>query len=363
MKITGIDVLRCPIELPQAIRFGEVVIRARDYVVLRIKTDAGLEGYSVSYARGTPLLEALETLGRRILNAEPLLPRKIIHVLEQQFIPGRAAFIRAVSAIDIALWDIVAKTAKLPLFQLLGGWRTEVPLLAVAGYFPETRGIESLENEVKALVDDGYGLIKVCLPGADAAVDARLVTRLVKAAGTARLAVDAHWLWEETNPAWQACRRLDDLDLEFIEDPFPPHLWRLTAELAGKLATPLAAGEDVLGLAGFRDLLEGVEILRVDATASGGITGALGALQLAAAGGKKVLPHVFLPLHAQLAASNPQVSLAELTTDRRIDPYENLLRQPLDVKAGKMILSAQPGNGWDVDWQKAAALATEALTI
>ncbi len=363
MKIIGLDILRCPIELPQAIRFGEVEIRTRDYVVVQIRTGTGVVGCSVSYARGTPLLEAVAVLGPRILNQDALLRRKIVDSLQQSYIPGQASFVRAISAIDIALWDIAAKAAGLPLYRLLGGFRTEIPLAAVAGYFPESRSAESLETEIKALVDEGYGLIKMCLPGMDARADARLITRLVKAANGARLAVDAHWLWSNVNAARDACNSLDDLGLAFIEDPFPPNLWRHAAQLRNKLRTPLAAGEDATSLAGFHDLLESVDVLRVDATASGGITGALAAINLAEAGGRTVLPHVFLPLHSHLVAASPVASYAEFTTDPQVDPYARLLRSPVNATGGKMIMDEEPGNGWQVDWEAAVSLATQSATI
>ena len=363
MNITGLDILDCPIELPQAIRFGEIEMRARDYVVLRLRTDTGVEGFSVSYARGSPLREAIAILGPKILNQDALLHRKIVQSLQQNYIPAQAAFVRAISAIDIALWDIAAKTAELPLYRHLGGSTKEIPLAAVAGYFPETRTEDDLEAEIKALVDEGYGLIKMCLPGDDPVADARLMKRLVKAAEGSRLAVDAHWMWSDFNPAQYACSLLDDLGLDFIEDPFPPNLWRPTKDLRSALRTPLAAGEDVTSLAGFQDLLEAVDILRVDATASGGVPGALAAIDLAEKSGRSVLPHVFLPLHSHLVAASSVATFAEYTTDPLIDPYARLLKNPLNIADGKMVMSEEPGNGWQVDWDVAVSLSLKSVTV
>ncbi len=363
MTITGIDVLLCPIGLPQAIRFGEVEIRARDYVVVRIRTDVGTVGYSVSYARGTPLVEAVAILARKVVNQDPLTRSKIVHSLQQHYIPGQASFVRAISAIDIALWDIEAKTANVPLYGLLGGTKVEIPLAAVAGYFPETRNMGDLEAEIKTLVDEGYGLIKMCLPGTDPGDDARLLKRLIKAASGARLAVDAHWMWSDVVTAQHACDLLDDMGLDFIEDPFPPNLWRPTAELRHHLKTPLAAGEDVTSLAGFQDLLQAVDILRVDATASGGITGALAAIKLAETKGCPVLPHVFLPLHSHLVAANSAITHVEFTTDPLVDPYARLLSNSINVAGGKLLMDDEPGNGWQVDWDTTVSLATQSVTV
>jgi len=363
VKIVGLDILDCPIELPQAIRFGELEMRARDYIVLRIRTDAGVEGFSVSYARGSPLREAIAILGPKILNQDALLHRQIVQSLQQNYIPAQAAFVRAISAIDIAWWDLAAKTAALPLYRHLGGSTKEIPLAAVAGYFPETRSEEDLENEIKGLVDEGYGLIKMCLLGDDPVADARLIKRLVKAASGSRLAVDAHWMWSELKPAQDACDLLDDLGLDFIEDPFPPNLWRQTKELREVLRTPLAAGEDVTSLAGFVDVLEGVDVLRIDATASGGITGALSAIDLAAESDRTILPHVFLPLHSHLVAAKSVATMAEFTTDPLVDPYARLLNTPLKIADGKMAMSEEPGNGWQVDWDAAVSLASRSVSV
>lgn len=125
------------------------------------------------------------------------------------------------------------------------------------------------------------------------------------------------------------------------------------------MRTPLAAGEDVTSLAGFRDVIDAVLVLLVDATASGGITGALAAIDLAAASGRTVLPHTFLPLHGHLAGSRPEIEFAEVIADSSVDPWHRFLFRQPRVADGHLHLQDEPGNGWLVDWDAAAALAVQ----
>jgi L-alanine-DL-glutamate epimerase-like enolase superfamily enzyme len=153
---------------------------------------------------------------------------------------------------------------------------------------------------------------------------------------------------------------LDEIDLAFIEDPFTPQQWRLTQELQALIRTPLAVGEDVVDLQEYRDLLEGVTVLRVDATASGGVTGAVAATEMAAIAGRSVIPHVFTSLHGQLGGWSPAISFVEtILPASGADPIDRLLARGPTIVDGSLVLEDEPGNGLWIDWEAVTASASQ----
>ena len=359
MKIDSVEIAFCPIPLVRPFSLGTMRLLTRDYVVLRIRTDQGCDGYGIGFRGGTQIVETLTALIPSLLGRDPLMRRETVMSIEEAMVPGRTTVQRALSFVDLALWDIAAKSAGLPLYRLLGGFRQQIQTLAVAGYSYAERGNAAVVNEVLALAESGVSMIKIMLAGQDAAADAAYVTEIARALGhRATLVVDAHWSWRTLPAAMATCARIDDLGLGFIEDPFLPQQWRLTAELRSKLKTPLAAGEDTLDLNGFMDQIGSIDVLRVDATTGGGITGASAALSLASAFGRMVVPHGFPFIHGQLACSYPAISAVEyIPYETEADPIDILFESPPSLANGIYVVSESPGIGLALDWTAVAANA------
>lgn len=363
MQITKIKIAECGIPLPYVLRLGPVEIRTRDYVVLQVQSEAGIFGEAIGYPRGTPLFETLSGMARRILGADVRMRRQVIFNLEQSNVPARAALTRGLSLIDIALWDIACKKSQQPLFQLLGALRTEAEVTVVAGYYVDQRSIADVVDEVGLLEDVGCKRVKIMLKGDDAAFDRKYVSAVTEKM-PGRVAADAHWTWNTLTEARRVCRELDGMGLNFLEDPFSASDVRLTHELRRDLVTPIAAGEDVFGARVVSDLVSGIDILRVDATTVGGLTGAIEAINLAAAAGKTVFPHVFAPLHLHLACAFPNVEGVEwITQESGADPLHQLLHNVPAVKEGKMRPSDEPGVGISVDWDAVERLSRRSIVI
>src|SRR5438552_432098 len=109
IRIEGLDVAVCCLEMPYPVRLGPIVYTTRDYVALRVRTDAAIEGYAIGYTRDTPVLHALRTLAPEILDRDARLLRSIVTGLRQAHGHAWGAFVRAASLVDVALWDIAAK--------------------------------------------------------------------------------------------------------------------------------------------------------------------------------------------------------------------------------------------------------------
>lgn len=363
MQIAKVKIAECCIPLPKILRLGPVEIRTRDYVVMCVETEDGVCGEAIGYPRGTPLFETVSNLARKILGKNADMRRELMLGLELANVPARAGLTRGLSLMDIALWDIACKRARQPLFQFIGGFRTSADVTVVAGYYVDQRSIPDVVDEVRALKDSGCRRVKIMLKGDDPAFD-RSYASAVADAMPGGVAADAHWSWSTYTDARRVCRDLDELGLSFIEDPFAASDIRLTHELRSDLTTPIAAGEDVFGPRVVSELASGIDILRVDATTVGGISGAIEAIHIAAAAGRTVFPHVFWPLHVHLACAFPHVESVELiTAECGADPLHRLLRNVPEMKEGKMSPSAEPGLGIVVDWETVEKLARRHTVI
>jgi L-alanine-DL-glutamate epimerase-like enolase superfamily enzyme len=362
--IKGLDVAVCPLEMPHPVRLGPIVYSTRDYIVLRLRTDADIEGYAIGYTRDTPVLQALQTLAPEILGRDARMLRSIVIGLNEAHGHAWGAFVRAASLVDVALWDIAAKAAGLPLYKLVGAYRDSVPVMAVAGYYPDRRSVEEIQEEVVLRAHEGFRIIKVGLPALDPRADEAYISRLRQALDSRiDLGVDAHTAWTDLAAALAACERLDPLGLAFIEDPCSAESWRLMIELQKRIRTPLAAADEVTTIEQYRHLLGAVTILRVDATVCGGFTNAMMATQLAAAAGRSVIPHVYANLHSHLAAALPSVQLVEvIPAEVGADPINRLLRSEPVIKDGVLLMDSRPGNGIDLDWEAVSGNSSVMLT-
>jgi L-alanine-DL-glutamate epimerase-like enolase superfamily enzyme len=365
IRIVGLDVAVCALEMPYPVRLGPVVYTTRDYVALRMRTDAGIDGYALGYSRGTPIPAALQTLAPEILGRDARMIRSIVVGIRQSHAPAWGAFVRAVSLVDVALWDIAARAARLPLFKLLGGYRDTIPVMAVAGYYLDRRSVEDVEEEIMQRAGDGFKTIKIGIPAVDPRADEAFVSRLRRALDNSiDLGIDAHSAWTDLETALAACQRLDSLGLSFIEDPCSPQSWRLMADLQARIRTPLAAGEEASMIEQHRDLLDAVTILRVDATANGGLSDVMLATQMAAAAGRSVSPHVYAPLHSHLAGAFPNVRQVEIIpAEVGADPFHRLLRSEPAIRNGMLLLDDSHGNGIDLDWEAVSAHASDILSL
>lgn len=363
MKTLKIQAAECRLPLPRPVRLGPASITTRDVVVLRILTDSGLEGDALGYTRGTPLLQTIRHVGQHFIGINPLERVSLINDFRRSMVNGAPALVRAISLFDIALTDLVAKSLELPLFRLLGGARTRIPALAVAGYYLNERSIASVRDEVAALMDQGFTRAKVMLAGDAPASDAKLVEACFGAARR-MLAADAHWSWRTVPEALETCRLLDDIGLIFLEDPFGPNMASHLARLQSFLKTPLAAGEDAPDIDALFAISKAAAVLRVDATTCGGIAAAGAAIQAAGLQGCEVFPHVHPYLHAQLASAFPEIRFVEIVPEATgADPTHILLQRPPHLEEGSILLDEEPGVGCTLDWTCVERFSANAVVL
>lgn len=362
MQITRIQIAQCAIPLPRPIKLGPTFITTRDFVAVRAHGADGTCGDAIGYPRGSALFDEASVVSDFYLGSDAFMRRQTWAAVGGRLVNTRAANLRAMSLFDIAMADLVAKQLQQPLFRLLGGLRESVPVMAVAGYYLNEREIPDVAREVSGLIDAGYQRVKVMLSGNDPDFDVAYAKTITDIA-PGRIAVDAHWSWTSISEAYDTCRRLDDLGLVFIEDPFGPSAHSHLERLAAKLRTPLAAGEDMPGQESLSSIADVVGRLRVDATTCGGIDAAMGAAETAASKGVAVLPHVFPTLHAQLAGALHSIEMVEeIPHGTRADPLHELLLRDIQVVDGQCQIDHEPGAGIALDWEMVSRYSVRSET-
>ena len=362
MKITEVRATTCRIPLSSPIVMGELKFDAREYIVVEVLTDEGVTGPGFGMTRDAPLAPiVIRNVAPRLIGADPLATEAIWERLYNGnlTIGQRGRFMRCLSAADIALWDIKAQVAGLPLWQLLGGFRERIGASMAGGYPRPGRTLDSLGEEVAGYAAQGYPWIKIAAgPLAD---DTDRLRESAAAVGDSLLAYDAHWAWRTLPAVVPTVRRWTEFDLAFIEDPFPSESPRLAAGLREQTGIPLALGEDVTGRHAYRDLIAQAppDILRLDATTTGGISEAIKICAMAAAHSIPVLPHIFPELHVHLAAALPIVMAVEVTDPaQEIDLLWNILANPLRPVDGHVTAPTGPGIGAELDRAALARYAT-----
>lgn len=355
--IATIDIVRCSLPLEHAVHIGRTTYHEREYVAVLLTTASGLEGHAVGYTRGLPLDASLAMLAPDVLGGRVSERTEVMSRVIASHINASGSLGRALSLVDIAMADALARHAGLPLWRMLGGARSHVPVMAVAGYRAMERGVDEVVDEVRRLIDAGFSAIKLHT------VDVPIVSAVLRVVDDdIHIGVDASMAWTSIPEALRTCRRLDDLGLAFIEDPFTPERWRLSRDLAMSLRTPIAAGEDAVGPAALLDLTRAVGILRIDATVSGGFDAVLDVASVAASRGVEVMTHAFPDQHAHLAGARV-VGMVEMIPDETgLNPVGRLLARRQVVVAGQLTLSEEPGHGAPLDRQALAEAASAWIT-
>jgi L-alanine-DL-glutamate epimerase-like enolase superfamily enzyme len=272
-----------------------------------------------------------------------------IHVLD---LANRAVQMQAIAAVDIALWDALGKAMQKPVYQLLGGYRERVPVLAIGGYYAENKGEKELAEELRGYQRTGVAGIKLKVGHLTPKEDAERVGFVREVAGTDFvIACDANQAWT-CDEAIEFCGGARQHNLRWLEEPvqWQDQLGAL-AEVRKRGGIPICAGQGEISRFGCRDLMlaGAVDILNVDATIAGGITewrrvaGMAGMMNVAM--GHHEEPQVAL----HLLASVPHALYVEIFPNPERDPmwFELPVQQPR-IESGFMHLSSAPGLGIDL---------------
>lgn len=365
MKITKVETicLAYPTKKPFYNAIGKSTQRC--CLVVLVHTDEGITGIGEAAFYGGPMVSTATVIEKEIapklIGLDPMnveyIWNKLYYDAYQHSRSG--IFVCALSGIDMALWDILGKALKQPVYKLLGGYQSRVKVYASGGFYAMGKDKKAVAEELKSYVDMGFDTVKMKVgrtytpmnPCAlsDAPDECTLsfkedIARVeaVRAAvgDKVNLMVDANTAWTFPD-ALRAGRIYDELDVYLFEEPLRTDDYAGSAELERRLSTRIAGYETEYLLCNFSKLIEGrcISVAQPDLSWAGGITEARKIAAVAEAHFMELAPHAFssgilLAASLQFSAGIHNGAMVEL------DMTENGLRE------GIITVPFAPVDGW-----------------
>jgi L-alanine-DL-glutamate epimerase-like enolase superfamily enzyme len=332
------------------------------FLFAEITTEQGFEGLGFSYSKraGGPAQYAhAKEVAQAAIGEDPNdIAKLYTKLLWAGASVGRSGVAtQALAAIDIALYDLKAKRAGLPLAKLLGAHRDSVRTYNTSGGFLNA-SIEEVKERASRSIAEGIGGIKIKVGLPDNRRDLERVAAVREHIGPdVPLMVDANQQWDRTT-ALRMGRRLEEFDLVWIEEPLDAYDAEGHAALAAALDTPIATGEMLASVAEHERLIatRACDIIQPDAPRVGGITQFLRLLTLADQAGLDLAPHFAMEIHLHLAATYPREPWVE-----HFDWLDPLFNERLETKDGRMLVPDRPGLGVTFSEQARAWTADTAV--
>nr|WP_315591574.1 mandelate racemase/muconate lactonizing enzyme family protein [uncultured Cupriavidus sp.] len=254
---------------------------------------------------------------------------------------------QAIAPFDVALWDLKARRAGLPLAKLLGAHRDSVQCYNTSGGYLSMPLDQVLKNIDKSR-ENGIGGIKIKVGQPDTAEDLRRVKAVREHLGDAfPFMVDANQQWDRAT-AQRMGRTLEPYNLVWIEEPLDAYDNEGHAALAASLDTPIATGEMLTSFGEHAQLITGgaCDFVQPDAPRVGGITPFLQIMQLADFKGLRLAPHFAMEIHLHLAAAYPREPWLE-----HFEWLEPMFNERLELRDGRMVVPSRPGLGFSLSEQ------------
>ncbi|MGP3918145.1 L-talarate/galactarate dehydratase [Nonomuraea sp. 10N515B] len=263
---------------------------------------------------------------------------------------GRSGLaIQAIAALDVALWDMKAKRASLPLAKLLGAHRDSVRCYNTSGGFLHAPIEQVLDNATAAL-ERGIGGIKIKVGQPDTRADLSRLKAVREHLGEqVPLMVDANQQWDRPTAARMG-RAMEEYGLVWIEEPLDAYDHAGHAALAAALDTPIATGEMLTSVGEHAELIRarGADVIQPDAPRIGGVTPFLRLAALAEHERLQLAPHFAMEIHLHLAAAYALEPWVE-----HFEWLEPLFNERLEIRDGRMLVPDRPGIGVTLSEQAA----------
>ena len=352
MRITHVStrVLRTPADNPLVVGLPAPTDH-REFVTLELGTDQGLVGVGLTFFGGAltaALRTAVDALAQLIVGDDPTQVEAIAAKLRRAAGSSGPAgiFTLALSAIDMACWDLRGKAAGQSVCALLGGLRDRVPTYA-SGALMRPHPVDYLAKAGPRLRDMGFRQMKMqCGSEPSAAASVERVRVMREAIGPdVELMCDINQLWG-VHHAIDVGRRIEPYHLYWLEDPVAHDDYSGLARVADALATPVAAGEYHYGITPFRHLAEArsIDIVMIDLLRVGGITQWLKVAGMAEAFNLPVVSHLVPEIHVHLVAAIPHGLTVEYM------PWTlRLYEEAPSIENGQLLVPKRPGLGLAFD--------------
>ena len=372
MKIDTVTVYCLREKLENSFAFSQGLVNERTSTIVKISTTNGLVGWGECFNQG---LEPPEISANIIFSVFKNLiigkdPRNVEHIWFEMYHLSRdygrkGSVISAISGIDIAIWDILGKFYKEPVYNLLGGAvRKKIKPYATGFYRKsDTLNVQDYIDEALMHFKNGFSCMKVKL-GFGIYEDIEVYREIYKALEkkNIKLFVDTNHAYGR-NEAIRLGLFLDKLDCGWYEEPVVPEDIDGYIEVKNKIKTPVAGGENEHTLFGFRDLIKkrAVDIAQPDLGSCGGITAMKHIIALCVSEGIQINPHVWgssilQSASLQILASLPVVNFNRNPTEPLLEydcsdhPFRKKLTfNPIIAKKGSVEIPSNHGIGAEVN--------------
>ena len=337
---------------PSAKAAGAAGVTSSAMVLLDLETEQGIMGSTYIYCTQPiaqkPVVQLLTSLNE-ILKGHSALPAALKEELTRYFrLLGTQGLVALVlSAIDNAAWDALAKAANLPLVRLLGGEPRPIP--AYISFGVGLIGAEAAAKGAGVLLEPGFRAIKLRFGYPDVKTEVDVIRAVRQSVGPGIQVMCDYNQSLTVHEAIRRGRRLDEEDLVWIEEPTSAADWDGLAAVAREVRTPIQAGENYWSPLDMKKAIDAgaSDFVMPDASRIGGVTGWMRASSLAELNGIPLSSHLIPELSAHLLSVSPTAHWLEY-----VDWASPILKSPLKVEPGHVIVSETPGIG--LDWDERA---------
>lgn len=356
MKVSHIDIALYHVPLAQPLEDAiHGVQREFSLVTVRLATDDGATGMGYTYAVGKTGGSAIAAMLQDDL--APLIvgedPRHIERLWKKMWWAthyvgrgGIATF--AMSAIDIALWDLKSRAADEPLWRYLGGEDNKAE--AYGGGIDFHLSIDELLVQTNGFLEAGLNAFKIKVGRESIAEECQRLAAMRGLIGEERkLMVDANMKWS-VDQAIKASHAFADYNVYWLEEPTIPDDIEGNRRIETEGPIPVASGENLHTVYEFRRMIAegGISFPDVDVSNLGGITATMKVAHLAEAHNRNVTTHGIQEMHVSLLAAIPNASLLEIHAFR----LDEFLVHQLEIVDGYAYASDRPGHGVEIDWER-----------
>ena len=380
MKIKSIESFILSDKLKKSFYFSQWEYSERRICIVKVTSESGHIGWGEGYGPADVISAGIKHLTPFIIDQNALETETIWSIMYRRTLDfaRRGILVSAMSAIDVALWDLKGKILEQPVHLLLGGKKRDVIVPYATGMYFTNGGklCESLSKEAKQYAELGYKAMKMKV-GLGLEEDIEHVRIVREAIGPGiKLMIDANHAFN-LREAVQLAKAVEPYDIYFFEEPISPEYYEQYAELRTKTSIPIAGGECEYLRFGFQTLLQSksVDIVQPDICATGGLTEAKRIAVLASVYGVEVVPHTWGTGIAIAAAahfiSNLDTVPGRLRTPNSFIEYdrtENKLRDELTItdmviEEGEIKITDAPGLGFELNEEALQKYTSDPLPI
>ena len=360
MRIRSVEAIAIKISLKKTFGGSQYQVNSRCTIITRIQTDEGLisEIYNGdNRSHGKDLVKIIEDelapliIGEDIFSVERIW-KKMFPI--SFMIRDRKLVMEAIACVDTAIWDLIGKALGISVSRLLGGFHTNLPIIAIAGYYEDGKSLDDLGKEMEWLKSTGMAGCKMKVGGLSPEQDAKRVAAAREGGGPGFvLAVDANQGWT-VKEAIQFARLVEHLEIRWFEEPC--HWYDDVAGMSQvSLATiiPINAGQSEITSHGIRRLLTtgAVDLVNFDASEGGGVTEWRRTAGMCSVFNVQMAHHEEPQIAMQLLSAVPHGTYVECFPDPERDPiWANMILNRPPINDGTIEILQGSGFGLELDW-------------